>query len=193
MTQTFHRRNLPHLYDELGTYFITYRLSNSIPLNALQKLEHSPTNYDFEIFKKLFLKYDSLLDSSDFGIDYLINKKVADICKSTLHYPNGKDNKLICYCIMPNHVHLVFRLLAGNSGISKIMKGIKGTSARKSNLFLNKTGKFWQDESYDRLVRNDKELFFIIKYILMNPVKAGLANNWNDWEHTFCDRNYIVL
>jgi REP element-mobilizing transposase RayT len=94
---------------------------------------------------------------------------------------------------MPNHVHLVFRLLPGNSGISKIMKGIKGTSARKSNLFLNKTGKFWQDESYDRLVRNEKELFFIIRYILMNPVKADLVNKWTDWENTFCDKDYMVL
>ena len=193
MSQTFLRRNLPHLYDELGTFFITYRLANSIPLSALKKLEHSSNNHDFENFKKLFIKYDQLLDLTDFGVNYLINDKIVDICKGTLHYPDGKEYKLICYCIMPNHVHFVIRLLQGNSGISNIMKGIKGTSARKSNLFLGRTGKFWQDESYDRLIRNDVELYFVIKYVLLNPVKSRLVNIWSDWQNTFCDKNYIVL
>lgn len=193
MSQTFLRRNLPHLYDELGTFFITYRLANSIPLSALKKLEHSSNNHDFENFKNLFIKYDQLLDLTDFGVNYLINDKIVDICKGTLHYPDGKEYKLICYCIMPNHVHFVIRLLQGNSGISNIMKGIKGTSARKSNLFLGRTGKFWQDESYDRLIRNDVELYFVIKYVLLNPVKSGLVKKWSDWQNTFCDKNYIVL
>ena len=193
MSQTFLRRNLPHLYDELGTFFITYRLANSIPLSALKKLEHSSNNHDFENFKNLFIKYDQLLDLTDFGVNYLINDKIVDICKGTLHYPDGKEYKLICYCIMPNHVHFVIRLLQGNSGISNIMKGIKGTSARKSNLFLGRTGKFWQDESYDRLIRNDVELYFVIKYVLLNPVKSRLVNIWSDWQNTFCDKNYIVL
>jgi len=94
---------------------------------------------------------------------------------------------------MPNHIHLVFKLLSENKSISRIMQSIKRTSARKSNMILNRAGKFWQDESYDRLVRDDKELYFIIKYVLMNPVNAGLTNNWNSWEYSYCDPNYLVL
>ena len=63
-------------------------------------------------------------------------------------YPHEKDYNLICYCVMPNHVHFVFELLQDNRGISKIMQGIERASSRKCNKLLNKTGKFWQDESY---------------------------------------------
>ena len=94
---------------------------------------------------------------------------------------------------MPNHIHLVFELLKENKGISKIMQSIKRISARKSNLILNRSGKFWQDESYDRLVRDDKELYFVIRYILMNPVNAGLTKEWSDWKHTYCRPEYLVL
>jgi len=133
------------------------------------------------------------LDSGLYSSKHLIDHQVAEICKYTLHFPDGKDYKLICYCIMPNHIHLVFELIEGNKGISKIMQSIKRTSARKSNQVLNRSGKFWQDESYDRLVRDEKELFFIIRYVLMNPESAGLVENWSDWNYTYCHPDYIVL
>ena len=192
----FHRRNLPHLYFRDGIYFITYRLANSLPSSKVaevkaviseKKLDNS------EKFKRLLKKYDDFLDNGLYGNKYLTNSEIAEICKHSLHYPDKKDYKLICYCIMPNHVHLVFELNKGNKGISKIMQSIKRTSARKCNLIINREGKFWQDESYDRLVRDEKELFFIIRYVLMNPVNAGLVKNWSDWKYTFCQLEYIVL
>ena len=94
---------------------------------------------------------------------------------------------------MSNHVHLVFELIEDNKGISKIMQSIKRISARKSNLLLNKSGTFWQDESYDRLVRDDKELYFIIRYVLMNPVNAGLTDEWHKWKYTYCHLAYKIL
>ncbi len=115
--KTFHRRNLPHLYYNEGKYFITFRLANSIPQVALQelKLELSSNKRMTSIQqRRLFLKYDSLLDSNELGIKYLAIESITDIVKTTLHYPDGKEYKLICYCIMPNHVHLIFELLNEN-------------------------------------------------------------------------------
>jgi len=192
----FHRRNLPHLYTKDGIYFITFRLADSIPSDKVAEIKAAndkAEQMDDEKFKRLLKKYDKILDSAVLGKKYLASPKIAEICKYTLHYPDGKDYKLICYCIMPNHIHLVILLLSGNKGISKIMQSIKRISARKSNLVLNRTGKFWQDESYDRLVRDDKELYFIIKYVLLNPVNAGLVQNWTDWKYTYCIPNYVVL
>ena len=192
----FHRRNLPHLYTKDGIYFITFRLADSIPSDKVAEIKAAndkAEQMDDEKFKRLLKKYDKILDSAVLGKKYLAVPRIAEICKYTLHYPDGKDYKLICYCIMPNHIHLVILLLSGNKGISKIMQSIKRISARKSNLVLNRTGKFWQDESYDRLVRDDKELYFIIKYVLLNPVNAGLVQNWTDWKYTYCIPNYVVL
>ena len=192
----FHRRNLPHLYFREGIYFITFRLADSLPSSKVAEIKaaiESLKANDDEKFKRLIKKYDDLLDSGLYGKNHLANPKVAEICKYTLHHPDGKEFNLICYCIMPNHIYIVFELIEGNRGISKIMQSIKRISARKSNQILTRTGKFWQDESYDRLVCDDKELYFIIHYVLMNPVNAGLVEKWNDWKYTYCHPNYVVL
>lgn len=192
----FHRRNLPHLYYDEGQYFVTYRLANSIPQSSLQELKNkfeTKSKLTDIQQKRLFTKYDLLLDSNEFGINYLKIKSISEIVKDTIEYPNGKEYKLICYCIMPNHVHLVFELLKGNKGVSKIMQSIKRISSRKANVELNHKGNFWQAESFDRLVRDDKELYNVVKYVLMNPVKAALVKNWKDWSYSYCHPNYIVL
>jgi putative transposase len=192
----FHRRNLPHLYLNEGIYFITFRLTDSIPSDNVAEIKatsNSNEQKDDDKFKRLLKKYDAILDGGTFGKKHLTDPRIAEICKQSLHYPDGKDYKLICYCIMPNHIHVVFELITNSRGISKIMQSIKRISARKSNQILNRTGKFWQDESYDRLVRDDKELYFIIKYVILNPVNAGLAQDWTDWKHTYCRPEYIIL
>lgn len=193
MSKHFHRRNLPHLYFNDGIYFITTRLINSIPFEKLEMLKKSVSNATDEKEKRLFKKYDALIDSGEYGEKFLNIIKCAEIVKNTLHYPDDKEYKLICYCIMPNHFHLVFELLENNKGISKIMQSIKRISARECNKILNRNGAFWQDESFDRLVRDDKELYFIIKYVLLNPVNAGLVNNWSDWKYTYCRTGYEIL
>ena len=193
MKRSFHRRNLPHLFFDEGIYFITYRLVNSIPIEKLEDLHKTTTNAVDIKQKRLFKKYDSIIDSLNYGQKYLASKRIADVVANTLHYPDGKDYKLICYTIMPNHVHLVFELLENNKGVSKIMQSIKRISARKCNLLLNRSGKFWQDESFDRLVRDDKELYFVIKYVLMNPVNAGLIKSWEEWKYSYCQKKYLVI
>jgi len=193
MEKSFHKRNLPHLYFSEGQYFITYRLVNSIPKEKLLSIRLTPNEWDFEKFSILLSKYDALMESGEYGIDYLMKEELAEICKFTLHFADGTEYKLICFCIMPNHIYVIFELLPGNKSISKIMQSIKGISAIKCNSILNRQGKFWQDESFDRLIRDEKELFFIIRYILLNPVNAGLVKNWHDWKYTFCHPDYIVL
>lgn len=191
--KSFHRRRLPHLYFSEGQYFVTYRLANTIAKGSFENLKSNAIKYDFQKFKRLLKKYDRIMKLVDYGVKYLSQNKIIDICKKTLHYPDGKDYRLICYSIMPTHIHLVFELLPKNKGISKIMQSIKGISARECNKALEKSGTFWEDESFDHWIRNDKELFFIIRYTLLNPVKAGLVNDWKDWKHTYCHPDFVVL
>lgn len=193
MEKHFHRRNLPHLYFEDGIYFVTSRLANSLPASALLKLRHDSQYEDDKKKKRLFKKYDSLLDTGNYGEKYLLIPECAEVVKNTIHYPNEKEYLLICYSIMPNHFHLVFKLLKNNKGISKIMQSIKRISALGCNKILNSAGKFWQDESFDRFVRDEKELYSVVKYVLLNPVKAGLVENWHEWKYSYCHKDYLVL
>jgi putative transposase len=74
---------------------------------------------------------------------------------------------------MSNHVHL---LLTPHINVSKLLCSLKAATAKRANLLLERTGQpFWQDESYDRLVRNGEEFRRIQRYVENNPVVAGLV------------------
>jgi REP element-mobilizing transposase RayT len=59
--------------------------------------------------------------------------------------------------------------------LSKIMHSIKSFTAHQINKSLNRTGKVWQDENYDRVIRNEKEYFETLKYIANNPINKNIA------------------
>ena len=188
----FHKRNLPHFYRPNTTFFITYRLKGTIPIKILKQLKEKYNNEKIPLTKdekykneKLyFAEYDRLLDFNN-EIQHLKNKEIAKEVKYSLHYSDKKDYGLICYTIMPNHVHLVLHLLEKARGVDKIMQSIKKYYARDSDQILNRKGSFWQSESFDHIVRDEDELNRIINYVIMNPVKAGLVEKWEDWEHTY--------
>jgi len=142
---------------------------------------------------KVFKKYDSLLDRPANKIQYLKRPQIREICKKAIHYYDNKEYKLICYCIMPNHVHLVIDLINNKRLLGDILGSVKKYSARRANKVLGKKGKFWQSESFDRLVRDERELYYVIRYVLMNPVNAGLVENWNEWRGTYCRPEFQVI
>jgi REP element-mobilizing transposase RayT len=99
---------------------------------------------------------------------------------------------------MPNHVHLLFQLPKRDKSrstypVTNILRLIKGSTARSANKILGRSGSFWQHESYDHLVRNDDERERIIRYILKNPVKAGLTEKWEDWKWMYCKEKYFPI
>jgi REP-associated tyrosine transposase len=192
----FHKRNLPHLYYNEGIYFVTYRLYDSIHPNELKNMQMLINNYRMlhpNEGEKVFKKYDLLLDKPANKTQYLKQPQIFEICKKSIHYYDNKEYKLICYCIMPNHVHLVIDLINNKRLLGDILGSIKKYSARGSNKALGKKGKFWQSESFDRLVRDEVELYYVIRYVLMNPVNAGLAKNWKEWKGTYCHPEFQVI
>jgi len=62
------------------------------------------------------------------------------------------------------------------------MKSLKGYTAREANRILGRKGAFWEAESYDHVIKKDSEYERVVKYVLNNPVKAGLVKNWRDWK-----------
>jgi len=118
---------------------------------------------------------DRILDNTCTGPLFLRMPEVATMVMDAIHYRdrNLQHYELHAFVIMPNHVHLLVTPLVA---VSKIMQSLKRFTAHEGNRILGLTGKpFWQDESYDRLVRNDAEFERIACYIEMNPVRAGLA------------------
>jgi len=81
--------------------------------------------------------------------------------------------------VMPEHVHLLLTPLRDADGwpvpLSKILKRIKGASARSVNRRLRTEGPVWQEESFDHVLRSDESLEEKLEYIRQNPVRRGLV------------------
>ena len=89
----------------------------------------------------------------------------------------GCDNnslELQAAVVMPDHAHLIFRILKGNLG--DVLRKIKGSSARQINIVLKRSGSLWMDESFDHIIRHEDELKEKIEYVQNNPVKKGLVD-----------------
>jgi putative DNA methylase len=122
---------------------------------------------------------DRLLDSTRTGPLFLRMPEVANMVTDAIHYRDLRTDQLHAFVVMPNHVHLLMTPLVA---VSKVMQSLKRFTAREGNRILGLTGQpFWQDESYDRLVRNETEFERIVHYIERNPVTAGLAATPEDF------------
>ncbi|MBO9368155.1 MAG: transposase [Chloroflexi bacterium] len=204
----FYRRHLPHFQPPGAILFVTFRLYNSLPSDVIERLiqesealersfvsmepsQHLP--HILEAKKKMFAKWDAVLDQLRPGPRWLENDEIAQIVADALHYLDGKKYELIAYCIMPNHVHVVFKPLIKTQDeqgeyyypVYEIMRSLKGFTAWKINRILNQKGAFWQEESYDHVVRDESELQRIVEYVLMNPVKAGLVESPEMWKWSY--------
>ena len=69
--------------------------------------------------------------------------------------------------------------------LQDILQSLKGNTARRANAILGRKGAFWQAESYDHAVRDEEVLERVVRYVINNPVKAGLVASWRDWPWTY--------
>ena len=91
-----------------------------------------------------------------------------------------KFYSLVAAQVMPNHVLLILQPTVGY-GLVRIMKGIKGVTAKLINQGREDTGSLWLEEYYDRIIRSPKELDKQLKYIYENPLRAGLTEDPSDY------------
>lgn len=215
--RVYFRRRLPHYQPEYASFFITFRLAGSLPVEIISRLKVEQKEAKKQIAKlakegnaaeyaralsdqqkRYFGKFDEWLDKVETGERWLGDERVAKLVYDAIVYRDGKNYNLICFTIMPNHVHMVFsapvdgqpaRLPSNRKSakylLSPIMESLKGYTAVKANKILQRSGAFWQHESYDRVVRNEKELQRIINYVLNNPVKAGLSDRPESWRWSY--------
>jgi REP element-mobilizing transposase RayT len=208
----YFRRKLPHYHLPNATYFVTFRLAGSLPVKAIERLKQEHQAELQRIDDRLtgpermaaqqkaqadyFTRYDALLDQAQHGPRWLAQAECAQTVLMCIRELDPQHYHLHACCIMPNHVHLLFDQQdipdppAHQGGkhytaLSQAMRMLKGKSAALCNRILNRWGAFWQHESYDHVVRNEREHRQILQYILENPVKAGLVSDWEQWPYTY--------
>jgi REP element-mobilizing transposase RayT len=185
------RGYLPHVKREGASYFVTFRLADSLPQEVLLdfKRRHAEQlrplgdlapavreSIDLELRRQI----ERYLDRGD-GACHLKHADVAQKVANALFFFHERQYLLDDWVIMPNHVHLILWPMP-NHTLSEILRSRKRHTARQANLILGRTGKaFWQPESYDHWIRDEDEKSRVRRYIRNNPVAAGLCRSPEDW------------
>ena len=126
------------------------------------------------------LKLIDQYEDAGIGECLLRDDSIAQIVQDTLLFNHQKKYELICWCIMPNHVHTLIAPVEGMS-LSEIMYDWKSYTTHAINKALNRKGKLWMMEYFDRFIRDNDHFQKVVNYIHNNPVKAGLVADPADW------------
>jgi putative transposase len=171
---TFHRRRLPHVYETQQPVFLTWCLHNSLPSHRVFPPEALNSGRAFDAM-------DRLLDEARGGSFYLRQPALAEMVVEAIEYNATILGHYVlhAFVVMPNHVHLLATPVVA---LPRLTKSLKGITARRANTMLALTGSsFWQEESYDHLVRHEREFEKIWNYIEGNPVRAGLVREATEY------------
>ena len=197
--------NLPHWYQPGVTYFVTFRTEDSVPQELSRNwyarrdvwlrskgidpastvwrsvLSNQPdldTEYH-KIFTRQFMEY---LDRG-FGDCALRRPDLARIVAENLEHFDNDRYHLGDFVVMPNHVHLLV-CLRGSTEIESQCRSWKRFTAGQINRTLGRRGRFWQEESFDHIVRSPEQFRSLQIYIAENPIKANLRAG--EFSHRVC-------
>jgi len=193
-------RHMPHWRQVGATYFVTFRLADSLPEARLHELEllksdwqaQYPGTHDKRTLEQLarmvFERIENWLDQGT-GSCVLRDTASSLLVHRSMQHFQGQRYELGASVIMPNHVHCIVRPLATLiAELEDVIGSWKSFTGRRINLTLGKDGVLWQDESYDRIIRDEEHLWRCLQYIGRNPKKSALSDEscrlWinPDWE-----------
>jgi REP element-mobilizing transposase RayT len=180
------RRNVPHWTQPGATYFVTFRLGDSLPVVLRQEWEQEreiwlrlhPEPWTVPVQEEYRERFTERMEEwldRGFGECLLRRPDLRDTVARHLMHFHAQRYYLDAYVVMPNHVHALIRPVEGHN-LFDLLQGIKGASARACNKLLGRTGTtFWMNDSYNRIVRDAAELHAYRCYIAANPDKAKLS------------------
>ena len=189
-------RRLPHWEATGAVYFVTFRLADSLPQEVLRRIVFARKDIpstaaqmgreisesERKHLKQLHAhKIEKYLDAGA-GRCSLRSPAVAEIVADSLRKFDGMRYRLFAWCVMPNHVHVVFEAIADNT-LAGILHSWKSFTAKKANQVLKRSGEFWQHEYYDHLIRDAAEFDRAVLYVAENPEKACLKEWRWVWTH----------
>ncbi len=178
------RQNLPHWSQTARTYFVTYRLADSIAQSTIrqwqEEIEHWKKHHPEPWNPQTLAEYDRFFQRKEAWLDaghgscVLAQPEIRSLVEENLRHFDGQRYILDEFVIMPNHVHAIVKPLEGHA-LSDILHSWKSYTAK---LILKKTGGMgpvWMSESFDHIVRSWEQLEHFRRYIRENPAKSGLG------------------
>jgi REP element-mobilizing transposase RayT len=181
------RGYLPHWEVDAACYFITYRLADSLPRAVVEDLLQERRRLQgpmpavtavqrADLARRFGLRLDFYL-RQNYGACHLKRPEIAQCVVENLRHFHGTRYRLIAWCVMPNHVHVVIDMDRG-ADLDRVLHSWKSYTGLRANQLLGLSGQFWHPEYFDRVIRDDEDLKTTVEYVLGNPAKAGLR----DWK-----------
>lgn len=165
------QRNLPHWQQPKSTYFVTFRLADSLPVVVRERFAEMQQLNVAAAFEWM----ERYLDAGN-GHCTLKDTQCREIVVEALKHFDGTRYALGGFVVMPNHVHTLVQPI-GDATLASVMHSWKSYTAHAINRYCGTSGVLWQKESFDRIVRDQFELEKFDRYIAANPTTAGLAAN----------------
>ena len=191
---TRYDRHLPHWRQKGATYFVTFRLGDALPPDELKLMReareqwerthpHPRSEKDLDEYARITMQREESCLDKGYGACYFGDRDWAQkMEEAILHYQNIRCF-VPCFPVMPNHVHLIMKPLE-EFELEDTLKLIKGYVARQINVYHGTSGAIWEQESYDRIIRDLEHLQNVIRYIGRNGIKAGLREHeYRRWLH----------
>jgi REP element-mobilizing transposase RayT len=166
---------LPHFDSPGAQQYITYRLADSLPAERRGEWEAILAKED-ELEKQRQLEH--YLDLGH-GACHLRDPRIAELVQRAFWHYDGLRYRLLAWVVMPNHIHALIEVWQVPLG--KILKDLKGYTAKEANKILGRDGTFWEDDYFDRYTRDEEHFRRVVRYIENNPVKAALVRLPADW------------
>ncbi len=167
------RGNLPHLFKDGCTYFVTFCLDDAVP----DRLRRRGAIEDVDDVAAVAERSEPSLAH---GRRILESPDLALIVEDALVHFQNERYMLSAWCVMPNHVHAVVTPYSG-FGLSEILHSWKSFSAHRINASVGRKGRVWEKESFDHLVRHARSFEQFVDYTEANPVVAGLCDRPEQW------------
>ncbi len=174
----------PHLDVPGLIQSVTFRLADSVPYDLLQQWredlridgKNPPDSANIAALMNRIAKYED----AGHGACHLRRAEIGQLVQNALLHFDGERYRLLEWCIMPNHVHVLIKQIPGYP-LGDVVQTWKSFTAKQANRILGRSGSFWMPDYYDRFVRDDRHLAAVQRYIRDNPVQAGLCEAASEW------------
>lgn len=184
---------LPHWQQPGATYFITFRLGDSVPASIRREwnrereawLAYHPKPWELEVEKEYHERFSRRMEAwldAGHGCCLLRDVRVRGVVEEGLRHFDGERYVHHAWVIMPNHVHALVSL-RGEWRLEQVLHTWKSYTTHAINRELRRSGTLWKEDYFDRLIRDEVHFANCVRYIRRNPEKAKLGPGvWGHYE-----------
>lgn len=167
----YSRGYLPHFDSPEAIQHIVFRTADSLPDRLSSRSGDDPRRRSWNV--------EDVLDQGH-GAQALADPASAQFVQDAVLHFDGERYRVLAWCVMPNHVHVLIEQSEGYS-LPDVVRSWKTFTAARINAFRGEGGAFWARDYFDRFMRNETQFARAVAYIEANPVKAGLCERPEAW------------